>query len=82
MGWYFFVGGNSGIDTDDALSEKNAVNADGVEEAGNVGSEADVQGNAGAVKQDGQENVVNGENDIANSDEVGYKEEEMIDGFR
>ncbi len=65
---------NNGIDTDNALSEYDAVNADGVDEVGGVGSEANVKEDAGIVNEEDQKNVINGENDIANGDGMGYKE--------
>jgi len=64
---------NNGIDTDNALSEYDAVNADGVDEVGGVGSEANVKEDAGIVNEEDQKNVINGENDIANGDGMGYK---------
>lgn len=69
----FFYLRNKGIDTDNALSENNVINSDGVDEVGGVGNTANVQKDNGVVNEEGKNNVINGENDIANGDGMGYK---------
>ncbi|NMC56633.1 MAG: hypothetical protein GYA50_05380 [Eubacteriaceae bacterium] len=64
---------NNAIDTDNALSENNAVNIDGINAVSDAGSEADVSEDTGVVNEEGQSNVINGENDIAIGDGMGYK---------